>query len=146
MPKNKISLVVMPMSPESRKRRRKVVPQAGGPTIGGQVELLRGMVPGLLEEVEYCGEDIEDRGDDFEFEGDNPTAVAALEAVLELPPVPAGLTSLPVDCPRMDWEYLRWRVKSVGDQLEAILEAIGGREAGEFGEALDEAWGWFNEF
>ena len=46
----------------------------------------------------------------------------------------------------MDWDFLRCRVKSVGDLLEAIQEAIGDREAGEFGEALGEALGWFNEF
>lgn len=65
MSKKKVSqLVVMPMSPEPMACRRKVARLAGGPTIGGQVELLRGMVPGLLEEVEYSDEDIEDRGDD----------------------------------------------------------------------------------
>lgn len=46
----------------------------------------------------------------------------------------------------MDWEYLRCRVKSVGDLVEAIQEAIGDREDGEFGEALAEAMSWFNEF
>ena len=76
----------------------------------------------------------------------SPSAMAFLEAVLELPPVPAHLALLPVQCPRLDWKFLRCRVKAIGDQLEAIDQAIGDREAGEFGEALEEALGWFNEF
>lgn len=99
-----------------------------------------------MEEVEYGDEDIEDRGDDFEYEGDNPTHFAALEAVLDLPSVPAHLAHVPVKCPRLDWEYLRCRVEPVGDLVEAIQEAIGDREDGEFGETLAEAMSWFNEF
>lgn len=146
MPENKISLVDSPKPPEPEANRRKDGRGADAPTIGEQVELLLAMVPGLLEEVEYSDEDIEDRGDDFEYEGDNPNAIAALEAVLDLPEVPAHLAHLPVKCPRLDWKYLRCRVKSVGDLVEAIQEAIGDREDGEFGEALDEAMSWFDGF
>lgn len=146
MPENKISLVDSPKPPEPEAGRRKDGRGADAPTIGEQVELLLAMVPGLMEEVEFSDEDIEDRGDDFEYEGDNPNAIAALEAVLDLPEVPAHLAHLPVECPRLDWEYLRYRVKSIGDLVEAIQEAIGDRKDGEFGEALDEAMSWFDEF
>lgn len=146
MPENKISLVDSPKPPEPEANRRKDGRGADAPTIGGQIELLLGMVPGLLEEVEYSDEDIEDRGDGFEYEGDNLNAIAALEAVLDLPEVPAHLAHLPVECPRLDWEYLRCRVKSIGDLVEAFQEAIGDREDGEFGEALAEAMCWFHGF
>lgn len=126
--------------------RRKSRAEAERPTIGGQMKILLGVASGLIGEIEECDEDIEDRGDDFEYEGDNPTAIAALEAVLDLPPPPAHLARLPVRCPRLDWKFLRCRVKAIGDQLEAMERAIGDREAGEFGEALEEALGWFNEF
>lgn len=121
-------------------------PAAERPTVGGQMEILLKMVPSLLGEIEECDQDIEDRGDAFEFEGDNPIATAALEAVLDLPTVPARLARLPVRCLRLDWDGLRNCAKAVGDQLEAIQEAIGDRRAGEFGEALEDALGWFNEF
>lgn len=137
---------ISPKTSECEAGRRKGGQWPNSPTIEGQVELLRGMVLGLLEEIEDCDEDIEDRGDDSDFDGDNPTATAALEAVLDLPPVPACLGALPVGCPKLDWGSLRDRTKAVGDQLEAIEEAIGDREAGEFGEALDEALSWFNGF
>ncbi|WP_165252055.1 hypothetical protein [Paludisphaera soli] len=127
-------------------RRRNALPKAEGPTIGRQVEILLEWASGVLEEVESCDEDIEDRGDDFDFDGENPNATAALEAVLDLPPIPARLAKLPVQCPRLDWDDLRDCVKAIGDQLEAVQEAIGDRKAGEFGEELEGALSWFNEF
>jgi len=127
-------------------RRRKARSEAGGPTVGDRMEILLGLASGLLEEVETCDQDIEDRGDDFEFDGENPNAMAALEAVLDLPPIPARLAKLPVQCPRLDWYDLRDCVKAIGDQLEAVQEAIGDRKAGEFGEELEGALSWFNEF
>ena len=133
-----------PRTTEPRRRNTRSKPE--GPTVGRQVEILLGLASGLLEEVEFCDEDIEDRGDDFEFDGENPNATAALEAVLDLPPVPARLAELPVQCPRLDWDDLRDCVKAIGDQLEAIQEAIGDRKAGEFGEELEAALSWFYEF
>lgn len=127
-------------------RCRKALPKAEGPTVGRQMEILLELAPALLEEVESCDEDIEDRGDDFDFDGENPNATAALEALLDLPPIPARLAKLPVQCPRLDWDDLRDCVKAIGDQLEAIQEALGDRKAGEFGEELQGAISWFNEF
>lgn len=146
MPETIYSLTDVPSSHKPNYVGSRNEHQAKDSTIGGQLEIILEMIPGLLGEVEECDEDIEDRGDDFEYEGDNPTAITALETVLDLPAAPARLARLPVRCPRMDWDRLRDRAKAVGDQLEAIQEAIGRRKAGEFGEALKETLSWFNEF